>query len=263
MTVITSRSNAQVKRVRALQSRRERDRTGLFFAEGLRVVSEAFAMGYDVDLLVAAPERLPDAGLRLVEKEQLRGLPVLEVTPEVFDSLSFREEAQGIGVVAHQRWSPLPESTDGDRAWVAIHEVQHPGNLGTVIRTNDAVGGSGVILSGASTDAYHPQCVRGSLGAVFSQRLVRTTLTEFLEWAPRSDCQVVGTSPAGRVDYREVSYRAPVLVLMGNERAGLLPEQLTVCDEVVRIPMAGRVESLNLSIAAALVLYEVLRQLQT
>jgi TrmH family RNA methyltransferase len=144
---------------------------------------------------------------------------------------------------------------------VALHDVQHPGNLGTIVRNNDAIGGDGVILSGLHTDPYHPVAVRGSLGAVFSQRLLRATAEDVAAWARRGECTVIGTSPAGSVDYREADYASkPVLLISGSERIGISEAQAALCDAVVRIPMAGLVESLNLAIATALVQFEVLRQ---
>jgi TrmH family RNA methyltransferase len=174
--------------------------------------------------------------------------------------VSFRGDPDSLGAVVRQRHDALPDQPAGEMAWVAVHDIQHPGNLGTLIRTCDAAGGSGVILSGTSTDPYHPVAVRGSLGAIFSQRIVQTSQAEFAGWAKRYGARVVGTSPAGASDYREAKYKPPVVILSGSERVGLTPDQLAICDEVVRIPMAGAVDSLNLSIATALVLYEVARQ---
>jgi RNA methyltransferase, TrmH family len=165
--------------------------------------------------------------------------------------------------VVRQKWEPLSLETQGRRCWVALHEIQHPGNLGTIIRTNDAIGGDGVILSGRTTDPYHPVAVRGSLGAVFTQRIVRATPAELARWLRDSDVTVVGTSPDGTLDYREADYSSkPVVLITGNERTGISREQVKLCDAVVRIPMAGYVESLNLSVATGLVLYEVLRQVE-
>ncbi len=260
MTMITSRANERVKQVRALRNRHERDRTGLFFAEGARVLRAALEFDAQIEQAVVAPERLAADERIVLEALSAKHLPLLEVTPAVFDSLSFREEAQSIGAVVHQRWETLSSETAGRRCWVALHDIQHPGNLGTIIRTNDAIGGDGVILSGQTTDPYHPVAVRGSLGAVFSQRLVRTTPEELSRWAKASGCTVVGTSPAGDRDYREADYKAPVLLITGSERIGISEEQIALCDAVVRIPMAGYVDSLNLSVATALVLYEVYRQ---
>jgi TrmH family RNA methyltransferase len=260
--LITSRANERVKSIRALKDRKEREATGAFFAEGWRVVEAALETGATVEQGVVAPDRLDDDEARIANALIDAGAPLLEVSGEVFDSLSFREEAQSIGAVVRQRWEPLPPRVEGRRCWVALHDIQHPGNLGTIIRNNDAIGGDGVVLSGRTTDPYHPVAVRGSLGALFSQRLVRTNPADFARWVRSGGATVVGTSPAGSVDYREVDYAPPVVLITGNERAGLSPEQLGLCDVVVRIPMEGRVDSLNLSVATALVQYEVLRQAQ-
>jgi TrmH family RNA methyltransferase len=261
--LITSKANERVKQVRALRNRRDRDQTGSFFAEGARVLRAALETGAQIEMLVLAPDRLspdeePVASVLLQQR-----LPVLEVSGEVFDSLSFREEAQSIGAVVRQRWEMLSLETRGRRCWVALHDIQHPGNLGTIIRTNDAIGGDGVILSGRTTDPYHPVAVRGSLGAVFTQRIVRAIPADFARWLRDSSVTAVGTSPAGELDYREADYASkPVVLITGNERTGISREQIALCDAVVRIPMTGYVESLNLSVATGLVLYEVLRQVE-
>jgi TrmH family RNA methyltransferase len=257
---ISSRSNERVKAIRALRDRRERD-GGTFFAEGARLVKAALDHHAHIEQVVIAPDRLTEADSALLDALTSGKLPLLEVTPEVFDSLSFREESQSIGAVVRQERQTLGLVAETRRCWVALPEIQHPGNLGTVIRNCDAVGGDGVILVGRTTDPYHPIAVRGTLGAVFSQRIVRATEDEFARWVRHSGCTVVGTSPDGDSDYRQLDYASkPIVLLMGSERIGLTSEQQALCDHLVRIPMAGYVESLNLSIAAALVLYEVLRQ---
>ncbi len=259
--VISSRSNARIKAIRALREKRERDANGTFFAEGRRLLQAAIQTGAVIEEVVLAPERLDGAEERLVEQLDELGVPMLEVTPDLFDLIAFREEAQSIGAVVRQRWETLGSVTDSRRCWLALHDIQHPGNLGTLIRTCDAAGGDGVIISGRSTDPYHPMAVRGTLGALFSQRIVRATEAEFARWLPTSGCLVIGTSPDGDADYRELDYVSkPVVIMGGNERIGISKEQIALCDHLVRIPMAGYVESLNLGIATALVLYEVLRQ---
>jgi TrmH family RNA methyltransferase len=261
--LITSRANERVKAIRALKDRRDRDATGAFFAEGWRIVKAALDHGAEIELGVTVPGRITPEESRVVNLLRDRHVALLEVSDAVFDSLSFREEAQSVGAVMRQRWETLTDETQGRRCWVALHDIQHPGNLGTIIRTCDAIGGDGVILSGRTTDPYHPVAVRGSLGAVFSQRLVRATPADFARWAKASGAMVVGTSPAGETDYREVEYVPPVVLITGNERVGLSEAQRALCDAIVRIPMEGYVESLNLSVAAALVLYEIARQVDT
>jgi TrmH family RNA methyltransferase len=261
MTLISSRQNERVKAVRALRDKKERDQTGAFFAEGERLLRAALQTGAAFELVVLAPDRLSRSEAALVDALEDLKAPLLEVTPDVFDTLAFREEAQSVGAVIAQRWETLSSVSETKRCWLALHDIQHPGNLGTLIRTCDAVGGDGVILTGRSTDPYHPVAVRGTLGAIFSQRIVKATQAELARWLPQSGCAAYGTSPDGTKDYREVDYATrPVVIMGGNERVGISKEQAALCDELVRIPMSGYVESLNLSVATALVLYEVARQ---
>ncbi len=264
MTIVSSRSNDRIKAIRALREKKERDTTGTFFAEGHLLLKAALQTGAVFEQVVLAPERLDDDEADLANDLDDLGVPILEVTTELFDLIAFREEAQSIGAIVRQRWEPLEAvGTATRRCWLWLHEVQHPGNLGTLIRTNDAVGGDGVILTGQGADPYHPQCVRGTLGAVFSQRIVRSTAKQVATWLPQSGCSIIGTSPYGDIDYRLADYATkPVVIIGGNERIGISDEQIAMCDQVVRIPMAGFVESLNLGIATSLVQYEVLRQVE-
>ena len=263
MAIISSRSNDRIKAIRALREKKERDATGTFFAEGARLLRAALQTGAVFEQVVLAPDRLDDDEADIATDLDDLGIPILEVTTDLFDLVAFREEAQAIGAVVRQRWEPLDAVAESRRCWLWLHEVQHPGNLGTLIRTNDAIGGDGVILTGQGADPYHPQAVRGSLGAIFSQRIVRATPKQVTAWLPQSGCSVIGTSPDGEMDYRQADYASrPVVVIGGNERIGISPEQIALCHQVVRIPMAGFVESLNLGIATALVQYEVLRQVE-
>lgn len=260
--VITRAGNLSVKRVRALRQRRERDRTGLGLAEGIRLVAEAVQVGAAIESLVVAPDLLRSAfARRLVEAERRKGLPVLEVSAAVFESLSLKEGPQGLAAVVRQRWESLDGvRLAGDLCWLALDAVQDPGNLGTILRTGDAVGASGAILIGDSADPYDPAALRASMGAVFSQRLVRATFDEFAAWKQQWGYRLVGTSGAATVDYRDASYRPPLVLLMGSEREGLSPDQQALCDFVVKIPMVGRSDSLNLAVATGIVLYEIFYQ---
>ncbi len=143
---------------------------------------------------------------------------------------------------------------------MALDQVHSPGNLGTILRTGDAVGASGLILLGDSVDPYDPACVRATMGAIFAQRLVRATAQEFAAWKRRSGVRLVGTSPHAAHDYRGVSYPARTVLFMGGERKGLSEERQRLCDDLVRIPMVGRGDSLNLAIATGVLLYEVFNQ---
>ncbi|HLI09830.1 MAG TPA: RNA methyltransferase [Ktedonobacteraceae bacterium] len=260
--IITSQSNRRVKQIRSLRDRKEREETGLFFVEGIRIVVEAVQAGAEIEMLVVAPDLLKSQiGQETVRQEQERGIPVLEVSAQVFKSLSVKEGPQGIGAVLHERWEPLDRVrlTSG-LVWVALDAAQDPGNIGTIMRTNDAVGGTGIMLLGNCADPYDPSALRASMGAIFSQRLVKASFADFARWKERYHYTVVGTSDSAKLDYREARYHAPLVLLMGSERQGLSVEQQAVCDMMVCIPMVGRSDSLNLSVATGIVLYEVFYQ---
>jgi TrmH family RNA methyltransferase len=260
--LIDNPHRAEIRRIRALQSREGRERSGLFFCEGIRFLAEAAHQQVRLETLLVAPEMLSHPIARRLVREQRRsGVPCLEVTPEVFLGLSRAEEAQWVGAVAPQRWEAMA-AIDPARAlcWVALETVQTPGNLGTLLRTSEAVGAAGVILIGPGADPYHPACVRATMGAIFAQRLVRTTMAEFTAWKQRHGCTLVGTSPTATVDYHSVPYRPPIVLFMGGERQGLSRQHQALCDEVVRIPMVGRADSLNLAVATSVMLYEVFNQ---
>lgn len=262
-TIITSRANPALKRIRALRHRNERERTGLFFAEGIRLVAEAVQLGAPVAHLVAAPgllERHPFAR-DLVVSQRAAGTPCLLVSDDAFASIAAKEHPQGLAAVIHQQWSALDMAQCADGlCWVALEGVQDPGNLGAILRTADAVGASGVILLGHATDPYDPTAIRASMGALFAQRLARASWEEFVAWARAHACHIAGTSDAAGDDYATVAYPRPLVLLMGSEREGLNGERQRAIDQMVRIPMTGRSDSLNLAVATAIMLYEVFHQ---
>ena len=150
------------------------------------------------------------------------------------------------------------DSTVNDSlGWVVLEDVGNPGNLGSILRTCEAVGASGVILLGDTADPYDPASVRGSMGSIFTQRVVRTSLESLIQWRNKTDLPMVGASDAATVDYREAAYAPPVLLCLGSEQHGLSDELMDACDQVVRIPMVGRADSLNLAVAAGVILYDV------
>jgi TrmH family RNA methyltransferase len=155
----------------------------------------------------------------------------------------------------------LTRLTPGDElGWVALHLVRSAGNLGPILRTSDAEGGAGVILLGEEVDPYAPAVVRATMGALYTQRFVRTTLAAFARWRRRHGCLVIGTSPTAPTDYHALAYRAPVILLMGEERRGLPAPLQALCDQLVRIPMVGGGDSLNLGVATGVMLYELFNQ---
>jgi RNA methyltransferase, TrmH family len=260
---ITSTSNPRVKWIRKLvRDRKERQQTGLFYIEGLRIVTEAVQVGARIESLVVAPDLLESShGRSVVEQAQMRGIPLITVSGEVFRGISTKEGPQGIAALVHQDWLHLSQVSTNDQSnWVALDSVADPGNLGTIMRTNEAVGGKGIMLLDHSTDPYDPTAIRASMGAVFSQKIVRASFDEFLHWKQGHPAALIGTSDRGAVDYQSITYPRPTILLMGSERQGLPEQHLSLCDQIVRIPMVGRSDSLNLAVAAAIILYEIFNQ---
>ncbi len=260
--VITSRHNPRIKAIRALLQRKHRDREQLLLADGVRLVRAGFEAGMEFDSLVEAPEVVSEETRAWLDATgRLAPVPRTQVSPEVLRSLSPKHWRQGIAAVVRQRWSRLDELLPTSTSLaVAVREIRQPWSIGNIIRTSEAVGGSSVILVGDSADPYHPGAVRASVGTVFSQRLVRTTLDELAGWKGRRGCFLVGTSPSAVTDYREVGYPWPLVVLAGSERVGLSPDEESLCDLSVRIPMMGTCDSHHVVVATALVLYEVYSQ---
>ncbi len=260
--LISSLSNPRMKYIRGLRHRQERDETGQFFIEGIRIVAEAVQMGIPIEQLVYAPTLLKSAfAQELIHAQEELGVSSLMVTPDVFKSLSLKEGPQGVGAVLRQRWEPLNDLRLHDaRYWIALDAAQDPGNIGTILRTSDAAGSTGLMLLGNCADPYDPGALRASMGAIFSQRLLKASFAEFIQWKQQHGYTVVGTSGAAQHDYRAVRYPRPLVLLMGSEREGLSHEQQEHCDLTVKIPMVGRSDSLNLAVATSIVIYEVFSQ---
>ena len=260
--IITSFTNQKVKRIRKLDQKKYRQETGLFFVEGLRTVGEAVQCGAPIETLVVAPDLLvSDFGHSLLEHPAVKHTERIEVSPEVYETIAHKEGPQGIGAVVQQRWrdvAALPVKPSD--LWVALDAIADPGNLGTIMRTADAVGAQGIILLGHATDPYDPTAVKASMGAVFSLDLVQTDWALFQGWQSNQDILLIGASDSAHQDYQEVAYHRPLILLMGSERHGLSQKMQSACDHMVSIPMAGRSDSLNLGVATAVLLYEVYNQ---
>ncbi|HZU87311.1 MAG TPA: RNA methyltransferase [Anaerolineaceae bacterium] len=256
--LITSMANPLVKRIRKLRERKERTQSGLFYAEGLRIVAEAVEKPERIETILAAPELLEGSfGRELLARVSASGIPVAYFNPAVFESFALKDGPQGLAALVRQEWMSLNSvSPEPGQSWVILEAVADPGNLGTILRAHDAVGGQGVILLEQSTDPYDPTAIRASMGAVFSQKLIKTTLVEFTAWAQAGGYQIFGTSDAADHDYHYEQYPDPFLLMMGSERHGLSAQAMALCDLMVSIPMLGRGDSLNLAVATAVVLYE-------
>jgi TrmH family RNA methyltransferase len=260
--IITSAGNAEVKRLRSLHERKFRRQTGWFLAEGMRICTEAVALGWCMHRLAYLASRANDdqlgALLQALSRDGGRALPVTE---SLLARVSRKDNPQMVLGAFEQRWLAADEvAPDPDRCWIALDRVRDPGNLGTIMRTADATGAQGVILIGDCTDPYSVEAVRASMGAVFNVALAHMSEAEFLKLTGRWPGRIVGTALPASVDYREADYSGPLILLMGNEQAGLTDGLVTACSQLVRMPMLGRSDSLNLAVASGLALYEALRK---
>lgn len=257
---ITSLQNERVKAIRALEMRKERKETGLFVAEGTSLLITARDNGFVPETLVFRAGSVA-AGIAqgLVAWAMKEGVECLEVSEAVLGKLSSKDNPQSMLGVFKQRWVDLPPAArvDANGLWLALEEIRDPGNLGTIIRTADAVGASGIILIGASCDPYSHECVRATMGSVFAMPLVRMQREQFLGSSKAWQGDIVGTHLSGAEDFRKAEYRAPTLLVMGSEGPGLSDALTAACTRLVKIPMAGRLDSLNLAVATALVLYQI------
>ncbi|AZO45362.1 MULTISPECIES: TrmH family RNA methyltransferase [Mesorhizobium] len=259
---VTSLANPLVKDIKALAQKKFRDQQNAFMAEGLKLVIDALDLGWHIRTLVFAKAGRGNAAVEKVAARTVAaGGMVLEVSEKVLVAITRRDNPQMVVGVFSQKFLALKDvRADNGDVWVALDRVRDPGNLGTVIRTIDAVGAKGVILVGDTTDPFSVETVRATMGSIFAVPVAKATTEAFLAWRGGFSGLVAGTHLKGAVDYRSVDFsRGPVLLMMGNEQQGL-PESLAAsCDRLLRIPQAGRADSLNLAVATGIMLFEIRR----
>ncbi|NOY99682.1 MAG: RNA methyltransferase [Chloroflexi bacterium] len=258
MPLITSRGNRLIKQARALRQRKARSETGLFLVEGIHHVGAAVEAGWDVETLFYAPGLLTsDYARGLIADSVKLGISCQPVSPDAFLVLSGKDNPQGLLAVVRQRAQRLDDfSPQSFRRGAALVAPQDPGNVGTILRTLDAIGADGLFLLDGGVDVYHPKAVRASMGALFWVPVVRGEFAEFADWARRGGYRLVGTSARAETDYRSLDFGAtPWILLLGSEQKGLAAGQAAACDVTVSLPMRGHVSSLNLAVAAGVLLY--------
>jgi TrmH family RNA methyltransferase len=262
--VITSAANPLIKRVRLLADRRHRRREGAFVVRGVQPVWQAVEAGADIEVLIVAPELLRGPAAEMVAEQEAGGVKVARLSAELFGRIADREGPAGLAAIVRKRAGSLDElGVWPDSVFAALYQVANPGNLGTIIRTADAAGAAGVILIGQCTDPYDPAAVKASMGAVFSVPVAAVdTPDDFLRWGREQGITVAVTSGSGPGSLWEIAMPQPLAILFGSEGAGLPEELLTAGDLRLRIPMTGTAESLNLAVAAGVLLYEAWRQLR-
>ena len=262
---ITAVSNPRIKAIRGLTQKKNRDQTGAFVVEGMKLVRDAFENGWEISTLVyGAKLKQENSGIEhLAAQVRAKGGDILEVNEKVLSSITRKDNPQMVISVLHQQWVEPPEVIhDPTSVWIALDRIRDPGNLGTIMRTADAASAEGIILVGDATDPYSFEATRASMGSIFNVQLVKQTESEFLTWRKSWSGLVIGTHLEGSKDYRLIEYHSkPILLLMGNEQQGLTDELTGACDQLVRIPMVGSADSLNLAISTGVMLFHMGKRL--
>jgi len=261
--VISSAANPLVKRVRLLADRKHRRRESAFVVEGIQPVWQAVEAGSDLEVLIVAPDLLRHPGAAaMVAAQEASGVRVARLSGELFGRISGRDAPSGLAAIVRAAPVTLAGLAVGPGSlFVALVSIGNPGNLGTIVRTASAVGAGGVILIGPSADPYDPSAVKASMGALFTVPVATAgSAAEFLTWARAGGVRVAATSARGSVTCWDADLQVPVAVLLGSEGSGLPEDVLAAADLQVAIPMTGTAESLNLSVAAGVLLYEVRRR---
>lgn len=261
---ITGFSNPLVKRVKALRDKKARRLEGLFLAEGLRILTEALDAGRTPQMLWFAPESANHPLVKtLITATEQAGGEIFVTSPDILSKLSGKDNPGAVLGVYEESWTPL-SALDRTSAniWIVAERLRDPGNLGTILRTGDAVGAGGLILIDDCTDPFSVEAVRASMGALFTQSVARANWAEFIGWLRQGPGQLVGTSLNTDHDYQAPAYTPPVFLLVGNESQGLPDTYEKDCDLLVKMPMMGKADSLNAAVATSVMAYEVLNQLR-
>lgn len=256
---ITSFSNETVKRLKALRDKKTRREQGLFLAEGLRIIAEARDSGMLPEVIAfSSSGGVHPLAAEIIAATESGGGEAIETSPDILAKMSGKDNPQMLLGAYRQ---PVTRLAEIDRTaaplWMVAQSLRDPGNIGTILRTGDAVGAGGLILLDESADPYSVEAVRASMGAVFTQRVTHAGWPDFLSWLRSGPGQLVGTSLKTDQDYLSATYRQPCFLLIGNEQAGLPSDYEAECDLLVKIPMAGRADSLNAAVAAAVMAFQV------
>jgi RNA methyltransferase, TrmH family len=257
---ITAFSNALVKQARGLREKKNRRREGLFLAEGLRILTEAREAGIRPELLFYSDAAHPLLRA-LIDETEAAGGEAIETNADILHKISGKENPQTV-LGVYRAFDTSLDAIDRTRAplWIAAQALRDPGNLGTILRTGDAVGAGGLILIDDCADPFSVEAVRASMGALFTQRIAQASWDAFVGWLRGGEGELIGTSLAAGEDYQQPRYRKPAFILVGNEQAGLPADYEAECDRLVKIPMLGKADSLNAAVATAVMAYELVNQ---
>jgi TrmH family RNA methyltransferase len=256
---VTAFSNGTVKLLRSLRDKKARRAEGLFLAEGLRILAEARDSGRLPEIVAFSAEGAKHPlATDIIAATEAAGGDAIETTPDILSKMSGKDNPQML-LGAYRQPETSLEPIDRSKAplWIVAQALRDPGNIGTILRTGDAVGAGGLILVDDSADPFSVEAVRASMGAIFTQEVATARWDEFIAWLRSGEGQLVGTSLKARQDYLDAEYRKPCFLLIGNEQQGLPAEYEAECDLLVKIPMSGRADSLNAAMATAVMAFAI------
>ena len=261
---ISGFSNPTVKFLRSLRDKKHRRREQRFLAEGLRLLTDAREAGKLPEILVMATGREAHPLLAALEADVIAaGGEVIETGEDILAKITGKENPQAVaGVFAEFETSLATLDRRASPIWLVAQALRDPGNLGTMLRSGDAVGAGGLILSDECADPFSVEAVRASMGAVFTQTIAQARWEDFIAWLRQGPGQLVAASLRNAQDYRTAPYAAPCFLMVGNESRGLPAEYEDACDLRVTMPMLGRAECLNAAVAGAVLAYEALAHLR-
>jgi len=256
---ISSPANPVVKQLKSLAVKKYRDEAGVFLVEGLRHVEDMLAAGWTpAALALTAPEIAENEGL--IHTATALQAEIYDMPAALLSRITGRDNTQPVIGVFKQDWHGLQTVSDSGAAlWLLLEDIRDPGNLGTVIRTADAVGAAGIILAGQTCDAFSPEAVRASMGSIARVKLIRATINDVDGWRRGWPGRIVGTHLRADTDYRAADYALPLILAMGSEQSGMSDALTDMCHNLVKIPMPGGTESLNLAVSTGIMLYEISR----
>lgn len=256
---VTAFSNSTVKLLRSLRDKKARKSEGLFLAEGLRILTEARDRGLLPEIIAFSPEgaRHPLAA-EIIAATETAGGDAIETSADILSKMSGKDNPQMV-LGAYRQPNTSLDRIERSKAplWIVAQALRDPGNIGTILRTGDAAGAGGLILIDESADPFSVEAVRASMGALFTQDIATARWPEFVSWLRSGEGQLVGTSLKATLDYLDAEYRQPCFLLIGNEQQGLPADYEAECDLRVKIPMAGRADSLNAAMATAVMAFAI------
>jgi TrmH family RNA methyltransferase len=252
--LVTSAANPDIKKLRSLAVKKYREEENLFLVEGVEYIEGALEAGWRAEIIAFSPRARNEAPGVFKERG---GAAWIETNDDILSKIVQRDNPPALVAALRPQWGELGAITQG--LWIGLENIRDPGNLGTIIRTADAVGAEGVVLIGETCDPWAREAIRATAGSFARVKVARASGPELVDWKKQWPGRAVGTHLRATTDYRAGQYDLPLLLMMGGEQAGLSSIVADACDELVKIPMAGGAESLNLAVSTGIMLYEIRR----